>query len=266
VVERWNAARRAILAGDVLAAELLAGPDPIVGGTEVQHLTQCVGEAARQKVAGAVREGLLVDLGGGGYAVASRIGEVAAVLERVLERYHRANPYTGGMLPTHVCKLAGVGVKNFERLAEMLAKAGTIVCRNGRLALTNFKPNLSERLMVLRQRLLDAVTQAGINAPARGNLMRDLNIVEADIKIIEKSLTEDRSICILDGNFMARKVYDEARTRLLSLFSKTDTLELATYRDALGTNRKMALALLDAFDAEGLTRRVGNARVLRKKT
>jgi selenocysteine-specific elongation factor len=265
VTARWNAARAAALSNDFLDAEVLAGPSAILESAEVLRLTQCTGEAARQRVAQAVQSGLLIDLGGGAYVVASRLPEVAELLGRFLERYHRTNPYAPGMLPSHACKIVNIDVKNFERLAEALTKAATIVCRNGRLALASFKPALSERHAALRQRLLDAVTKAGINAPARGNLVRDLAIPEPDMKILEKMLLDEKAICVLDGNLMARSIFDHARVRLLELFAQNPQLELAAFRDALNTNRKMALALLDAFDAEGLTRRVGNARVLRKK-
>ncbi len=269
VRERWQAARTAALAGDVLAAELLAGPNPIVGSAEAHRLTQRPRDEAAGEVAAAVRSGLLIDLGstgaGGEYLVRSRISEVAEGLEKALERFHRANPFAGGMVPAQACEAAGVTVKSFERLAGVLAEEGVIVCRNGRLALARFRPSLSERLAALRQRVLAAVREAGVNAPARGNLMRDLGIAEADMKIIEKSLVEERTIHVLDGNLMDGKVYEEARAQLLTLFGQMDTLELATFRDALGTNRKMALAMLAAFDAEGLTRRVGNARVLARK-
>jgi hypothetical protein len=50
----------------------------------------------------------------------------------------------------------------------------------------------------------------------------------------------------------------------LELFQTTSHLELGAFRDAIGTNRKMALAMLDAFDAEGLTKRVADGRVLAK--
>jgi selenocysteine-specific elongation factor len=265
VAARWDAARMAALRGDVLAAELLAGPAALLAGTEVLRLTQCAGETARAKVAHAVQTGLIVDLGGGAYAVAPRIGEVSAVMERVLERYHRTNPMVGGMMPSLVCKMAGVDVKNFAALAELLSGGGTLLCRNGRLALARFKPALGERLTGVRERLLEAIARAGVHAPARGNLMRDLAIVEGDMKVLEKSLLEERAICVLDGNYMGRAVYEEARGRLLALFEKVETVELGAFRDALGTNRKVALALLDAFDAEGLTRRVANGRVLARK-
>jgi selenocysteine-specific elongation factor len=40
---------------------------------------------------------------------------------------------------------------------------------------------------------------------------------------------------------------------------------LAQLRDRLGISRKFAQALLEAMDANGITRRVGDERVLRRR-
>ena len=42
--------------------------------------------------------------------------------------------------------------------------------------------------------------------------------------------------------------------------------KLAKFRDALGVGRKTAQLYLERFDADGVTRRVGDARVLRRRT
>ncbi len=44
-----------------------------------------------------------------------------------------------------------------------------------------------------------------------------------------------------------------------------DGITLAQFRDALGVGRKTAQLYLERFDADGVTRRVGDARVLRRK-
>jgi selenocysteine-specific elongation factor len=41
-------------------------------------------------------------------------------------------------------------------------------------------------------------------------------------------------------------------------------ITLAGFRDALGVSRRTAQLLLERFDADGLTRRVGDERVLRR--
>jgi len=53
--------------------------------------------------------------------------------------------------------------------------------------------------------------------------------------------------------------YERGREALARL----DPITLAAFRDALGTSRRTAQLLLERFDADGLTRRVGDRRVLR---
>ena len=44
------------------------------------------------------------------------------------------------------------------------------------------------------------------------------------------------------------------------------SITLGRFRDLLGTGRKPAQLLLERFDADGLTRRVGDERVLRRSS
>jgi selenocysteine-specific elongation factor len=44
-----------------------------------------------------------------------------------------------------------------------------------------------------------------------------------------------------------------------------DGITLAQFRDALGVGRKTAQLYLERFDSDGVTRRVGDARVLRRR-
>jgi selenocysteine-specific elongation factor len=62
-----------------------------------------------------------------------------------------------------------------------------------------------------------------------------------------------------DGSVVSRAAYDEAAAVL------TDGITLAQFRDALGVGRKTAQLYLERFDSDGLTRRVGDVRVLRRK-
>jgi selenocysteine-specific elongation factor len=48
------------------------------------------------------------------------------------------------------------------------------------------------------------------------------------------------------------------------LADENGEVTIARYRDALNTSRKFAQALLEHFDGEKVTRRVGDAHVLRR--
>jgi selenocysteine-specific elongation factor len=62
-----------------------------------------------------------------------------------------------------------------------------------------------------------------------------------------------------DGLAVSSELYDRGREALLVL----EPITLAGFRDALGISRRVAQLLLERYDADGLTRRVGDERVLR---
>jgi selenocysteine-specific elongation factor len=163
-----------------------------------------------------------------------------------------------------VCEHFGVETKCFTRLAKLLSESGRLAVKHGRMALATFQPVVSARLISLREQVLALINNSGVNPPARGNLMKDLNIPEAEMHVLEKLITEDGTVMVLDGNFMLRSLFDDCRQKLLKIFETSQMVGLGAFRDAIGTNRKIALAMLDAFDGEGLTRRVADGRVLAK--
>jgi selenocysteine-specific elongation factor len=58
--------------------------------------------------------------------------------------------------------------------------------------------------------------------------------------------------------------YERARDALVAECEASGSVTLARFRDLLGVGRRAAQLLLERFDADGLTRRVGDARVLRR--
>jgi selenocysteine-specific elongation factor len=70
---------------------------------------------------------------------------------------------------------------------------------------------------------------------------------------------QGRLVRIGDGLAISSEAYAQARVIL------TDGITLAQFRDALGVGRKTAQLYLERFDADGVTRRVGDERVLRRR-
>jgi len=58
--------------------------------------------------------------------------------------------------------------------------------------------------------------------------------------------------------------YERARAALVAECKTTGRITLARFRDLLGTSRKTAQLLLERFDVDGVTRRIGDERVLRR--
>jgi selenocysteine-specific elongation factor len=70
---------------------------------------------------------------------------------------------------------------------------------------------------------------------------------------------QGRLVRVGDGFAVSPAAYAQARAVLV------DGITLAQLRDALGVGRKTAQLYLERFDADGVTRRVGDARVLRRR-
>ena len=77
---------------------------------------------------------------------------------------------------------------------------------------------------------------------------------------------EDRGrlVRVGDGYAISPRAYEHAREVLLRELAAAERITLARFRDLLDTSRKTAQLLLERFDADGVTRRIGEERVLRR--
>jgi selenocysteine-specific elongation factor len=73
-----------------------------------------------------------------------------------------------------------------------------------------------------------------------------------------------RLVRIGDGFAVGTKSYEEAKHVLVDECEREGKITLARFRDLLGISRRPAQLLLERFDADGLTRRIGDERVLRR--
>jgi selenocysteine-specific elongation factor len=72
-----------------------------------------------------------------------------------------------------------------------------------------------------------------------------------------------RLVRLGDGFAVGVEAYQEARWALLVEVERTGSITLARFRDLLGIPRRRAQLLLERFDVDGVTRRIGDRRVLR---
>jgi selenocysteine-specific elongation factor len=86
-------------------------------------------------------------------------------------------------------------------------------------------------------------------------------IAKVDDKALAAFLEESgRLRRVGDGYAVSTELYDRGRELLPTL----DPITLAGFRDAAGVGRRTAQLLLERYDADGITRRLGDTRVLRR--
>jgi selenocysteine-specific elongation factor len=107
-----------------------------------------------------------------------------------------------------------------------------------------------------------AAPELGERAEAAAKLEAQLGLepVRVEDARLGRFLEEQgRLVRLGDGFAVSPDAYERARGVLF------DGITLAQLRDALGVGRKTAQLYLERFDADGVTRRVGDARVLRRR-
>jgi selenocysteine-specific elongation factor len=103
------------------------------------------------------------------------------------------------------------------------------------------------------EELLAELEQAGPN-PVKVADPQLARLLEQDGKLVRLG----------DGLVVGTATYEQAREALVTECAVAGRVTLARFRDLLGIGRRSAQLLLERFDADGLTRRLGDERVLRR--
>ena len=75
---------------------------------------------------------------------------------------------------------------------------------------------------------------------------------------------DGRLVRLGDGFAVSADAFARARAAAVAEFEREGSIRLARYRDTLGISRRSAQLLLERLDTEGVTRRVGDERVVRR--
>jgi selenocysteine-specific elongation factor len=113
-----------------------------------------------------------------------------------------------------------------------------------------------------------ATADLGARADASAALEAMLGL--EPVKVADRALArfleeQGRLVRVGDGFAVSAAAYAHARDALVAECEAAGRITLARFRDLIGAGRKTAQLLLERFDADGLTRRVGDERVLRRR-
>jgi hypothetical protein len=86
----------------------------------------------------------------------------------------------------------------------------------------------------------------------------------SDDELVRYLEARGRLVRLGDGYAIGADAFDVAKDVLLTECRADGEITLARFRDLAGTGRRDAQLLLERFDADGLTRRIGDRRVLRR--
>jgi selenocysteine-specific elongation factor len=180
-------------------------------------------------------------------------------MRRILRRYHQETPLRLGMPREEARSRLGLAQSLFNALlAEAIAAETAVLSENGILRLPGhairFTPRQEDAIADLRRRL----AAAGVNSPSVKEVKR---LVGEDVY---QGLVDLGELRPLSGDVVyGAAAYEQLVARITAHLQKRERTDVAQVRDLLDTSRKYAIALLEHLDDIGVTRRVGDERVLK---
>jgi selenocysteine-specific elongation factor len=186
---------------------------------------------------------------------------VAALAARATER-----PERPAMPATELAALApGLAPELLAALLATLVARGRLVAGEGGFALAG-AGSLSPSHEALAVELLDRLSADPLAPPTLAALAEGVGrprpLVE---RILEVLVRRGELVRAEKDLWFAAGAVASARGTLELALARDGQVTLAVYRDLVGTGRRNAQALLELFDRQGVTRRVGDAHVSRSR-
>ncbi|MFG0283482.1 MAG: selenocysteine-specific translation elongation factor [Phycisphaerales bacterium JB039] len=221
----------------------------------------------RAEVDGAIEglcaKGALVPLGAG-LLHSDRAAELDGLITRALEALHEEAPAAPALPLSRLLQRLDFLEKDLvEQCARRLADRGEVALDGGMIALAGRGPKLSPRQKQAAQRLLDALDDAGFSPPTGAALASALDLRDAELRqLLEMQAALGQLAHLGAGLYLHSKWEAELRRRVIERLAGGASMLVADLRDLLGTSRKYAVPICEYLDRIGMTRRVGDERVL----
>ncbi len=185
---------------------------------------------------------------------------------KAVKKYFADNPHRPVMpladLQSHLSGSADDAV--FRALVERLASAQTIVRKEGGVTLPGFEARLGEADQALADRVEMIFRRAGVEPPLEDDVCRETRLPLNQFRKIMGTLIQQGRLVRLDPKVtMHRDAFEKAKKAVIDYLRLRRTITISETKDVLRVSRKYACALLEHLDKIQVTRRSGDAHVLK---
>lgn len=271
-----GARRRALAAGlatldpaaTVRAVVDASAPRPLA--RESLHARFAVDAAALAKAADeAVRAGALARVGDQGWVARAELDVLVARARELVRAHHESAPLERGM-PLETLRTQ-LGARAGRLVAEEAIRHATaggestqrLVVEGDVVRAPGSESAAAAAALSRAQAIARALEEVGAAGATEFTLGQRAAVAAGELRAALQKLAREGAAVRLGELWFSSTVVAEARRRALDHFAKARTLTVIEFKELAGLARKQAILVLEHFDHLGLTRREGDARVLR---
>ena len=184
---------------------------------------------------------------------------ITARAAHAVEEYHRAHPLRPGIDREELRSRLGVPPPSFPFVIKGLVADGTVVERDGHVALPGHSVDIDVASGAAAD-LLALLSRGGFAPPSLAEAMQQSGATPEMVRALAQ---RGEIVRVSEDIAFARDAYEAALQLVRAIIAAEGSVTVAQLRDRMAASRRPVLALLEHLDAQRVTRRVGDARVLR---
>jgi len=191
------------------------------------------------------------------------IDDLSKRIVSFLTSYHSQHPLKAGAPKEEIRSrfFREERVKVIEELFKVMEERGSIKMKQDTIAKFDFTIQLSKEQERIAENIEKEFLKGGVNPPRWEELIRDPKDLKEHRQVFEALNEWGTLIKINEEIYFHQKVYHTILEALKEYFLSHTEINVAAFRDLLGTSRKYAIALLEHFDQRKITRRIGDNRI-----
>lgn len=189
----------------------------------------------------------------------------------VIKNFHKKNPLKQGIEQSIFFTNTKIWGKNLPTklisfIISQLIQEGSLISKENHLCLTSHTISLSSKQKELYDNILKLYIEADYMPPRLNAILTKLNVsLKIAYPIITLLLEKKLLIHIKEDMYYSAQNIKKLASIIQSWFNSHKELDLSTFKELSGgLSRKYLIPLLEYFDKERLTIRIGDKRQLRK--
>ena len=197
----------------------------------------------------------------------SHIDSLIDLMEKELKAFHQRYPLRMGASKEEMRSrfIQKAKPKLAEIIIEDLIEMGHFKQHKNLISIQDFQPSYTDEQKAIKDGILHAFSKGEYMPPKKEDLLNlGLGRNEDIDEIIQDMFGREEAIKIGDDLILLPDMLERAREKVILFIKENDGISVAEFRDLLDTNRKNAIALLEYFDQQKLTRRDGEKRYLNR--
>ncbi len=203
------------------------------------------------------------------YVHASHLAEIKRMVTEIVRDFHRQNPLKVGISKEVLFMNLPLSIDQrlFDLVLHELVKDGDIRIEQEIVRETKHSVELSPEDRKVKDDLEDIFLSSGLQPPYLKDAFEKVSgTLEKKQDIFSWMVDHGILVRVKDELVFHSSVLDELRKRLIKYLSDYGEISPTKFKELSGTSRKYAIPLLEYFDREKVTLRVGDVRVLRTKS